>query len=227
MLRLTVDAPDAPGAPDIPDASDAPDAIALAVAALADGRVVAFPTDTAYGIGADPRNRAAIDQVYAIKGRPRDLPLILLAADAADFAGWAELDADVMRVVTPFWPGPLTLVVPAGDLTPAFLRARDGSIGVRIPAHATAKALLARSGPLATTSANRSGESSPRSGADVAASFAAAPAPEILLDAGPTSHPADSTVLSLMGPPRVLRAGALAASDLRAFFTLRGAPPTA
>ena len=197
-----------------------PDAVERTAAALAEGGVVAFPTDTAYGLGADPRIRAAIDRIYEIKGRPRSLPLILLAADVADLAGWAKLTAAVKQVVTPFWPGPLTLVVPAGDRTPGYLRAQDGSIGVRIPAHAAARALLARTGPLATTSANRSGGASPRSGDDVAASFIADPAPDVLLDAGPTLHSADSTVLSLVGPPSLLRAGALSESDLRAFFTL-------
>lgn len=196
--------------------ADAPESLAAAAAAVSRGEVIAFPTDTAYGLGADPRSKAAVAGVYALKGRPRDLPLILLAASPDDLAGWAELPAPALNLARKHWPGPLTLVVPAGPKTPAAICAADGSVGVRVPAHPAALRLLALTGPLATTSANRSAEPSPRSADDVAAAFATGPeTPAVLLDAGATPLAVDSTVLSLVGAPRILRQGALAERDLR------------
>ncbi|MBM3268078.1 MAG: threonylcarbamoyl-AMP synthase [Candidatus Sericytochromatia bacterium] len=196
--------------------ADSESGIAEAAAAISRGEVVAFPTDTAYGLGADPRSAPAVDRIYAIKGRPREMPLILLAASTDDLAGWAVLSPRALDLASRHWPGPLTLVVPAGAEVPSAIRAADGSIGVRVPAHPAAIGLLARTGPLATTSANRSGGPSPRSADDVAAAFGEAPErPHVLLDAGATRHAADSTVLSLVGEPRILREGALREGDLR------------
>ncbi len=195
----------------------APESLAIAAAAIAHGEVVAFPTDTAYGLGADPQAPAAVAAIYELKGRPSDLPLILLAAAATDFAGWAQLTSQALNLAGKHWPGPLTLVVPAGPKAPLAIRAADGSVGVRVPAHPAALRLLGLTGPLATTSANRSGEPSPRSADAVAAAFRTAPAgPAVLLDAGETTHAADSTILSLLADePRILRHGALAERDLR------------
>lgn len=195
-----------------------PVAIEAAVEALALGQVVAFATDTAYGLGARPDSPEAVEAIYALKGRPAHMPLILLASDASAFDGWAELDAAAdslaSRLAREFWPGPLTLVVPSGPRSPLKVATPEGTVGVRVPAHLAARALLGRTGPLATTSANRSGGPSPRSADDVEAQLGGDPLLAILLDAGPTHHGADSTVLSLVGEPRILRAGALTAGQL-------------
>lgn len=195
-----------------------PAALRQAIEAISAGHVVAFPTDTAYGLGVLPDSASAVDRVYALKGRPRSLPLILLAADMDDFAGWAELPEAARPLASRWWPGPLTLVVPAGPRTPKFLRAADGTVGIRIPAHPMARRLLAETGPLATTSANRSGSASPRNADDVVAAFGGEDGgenePAILLDGGHTRYEADSTVLALSPAPRILRQGAVSREEL-------------
>ena len=190
--------------------------IAEAARQIAAGKVVAFATDTAYGLGARPDDPAAIEAIYALKGRPAHMPLILLAADARDFAGWADLGRSELaeRLSREFWPGPLTLVVTAGPRSPRRIATPEGTVGVRIPAHPAARSLLQLTGPLATTSANRSGGPSPRSAGDVEQQLGDDDLLALVLDAGPTYHAADSTVLSLAGAPRILRSGALSAEQL-------------
>ncbi len=185
-----------------------------AARALATGAIVSFPTDTAYALAAGPEHPAALAGIYRMKGRPAHLPLIVLAASRAELADWAVLSPEAERLARAFWPGPLTLVLPAGPRARAPIATPEGTVGVRIPAHPIAAALLARTGPLATTSANRSGAPSPRSAEDVERQLGTDPDLAILLDSGPTSHDADSTVLSLVGRPRILRAGALTAQQL-------------
>ena len=192
----------------------APEAFQAAVGAIAAGHVVAFPTDTAYGLGVRPDSAEAVDAVYALKGRPRALPLILLADTVEALEGWALLPEAAGTLIARWWPGPLTLVVPAGCRTPAHVRAADGTVGVRIPAHPAALALLRATGPHATTSANRSGGASARRAQDVQDAFAGEAEPALLLDGGPTLHGADSTVLYLAGPVRILREGAVTRADL-------------
>lgn len=205
---------------------DDPEAIRAAAEAIATGRVVAFPTDTAYGVGVRPDLAAAVDAVYVLKGRPHSLPLILLAATVEDFAGWAELPELAGALAARWWPGPLTLVVPAGPRTPPNVRGADGTVGVRIPAHSAALRLLEATGPLATTSANRSGEPSPRKADAVEASFPGEDEPAVLIDGGPTLHGADSTVLTLVPAPRILRRGAVSAEDLRPLLPGLGEAPS-
>ena len=130
--------------------------IEAAATALASGRVIGFPTDTVYGLACSANSKEAVARLREIKGRPATQPLILMAAtreEMEEFVSWPEAAADLVRR---FWPGPLTLIV--GALPRADLLGGGGTVGVRIPAHPTALALLRQSGPLATSSANRHGE---------------------------------------------------------------------
>lgn len=191
------------------------EAIAAAARSLALGNIVAFPTDTTYALGIRPDRSAAIDRLYLLKTRPRNRPLILLAASARDLDDWAEFPLEAKAYANFFWPGPLTLVLPAGPLCPDALRAGDGSIGVRVPDHGVAWELLRATGPLATTSANLTGCPSPRSADAVAATFSIhSERPAILLDGGPTRFELDSTVLALGARPRILRPGAISKAAL-------------
>jgi len=181
--------------------------------ALAGGLVV-LPTDTVYGVGTRPDDAAATGRVFAAKGRPRDLELPVLVPSYEAATGIAVFDERATTLADRFWPGALTLVLPrtarssgwdlGGDVT---------TIGVRVPRHPLAVALLARTGPLAVTSANRSGEP-PASRCDDAVA-ALGDAVGIVLCDERALDAAPSTVLDLAhGPPRILRQGALTAAEL-------------
>ena len=173
--------------------------IAEAAAALARGEVVAFPTDTVYGLAVRP---GAEERVYAIKERPRGLPLILMAATIGELEAFAVFDDRARELARRWWPGPLTLVLPAVE---------DGTLGVRIPDHPIALDLLRAAGPLLTTSANRHGEPEALT-ADSAAGLAGLAG---VIDGGRVPGGTPSTVLSLAGAqPEVLRAGAVASREL-------------
>ncbi len=133
--------------------------IAAAVDALKRGRVVGLPTDTVYGIAADPRSEDAVFALYELKGRSGRKPIPLLVASAAQAGMVAELSPDVEEYALSHWPGALTLVLPRRTVMPGWVGdpARK-TVAVRVPDHPTTLALLARTGPLAVTSANRAGE---------------------------------------------------------------------
>jgi L-threonylcarbamoyladenylate synthase len=193
------------------------DAIAEAAARLRDGHVVAFPTETVYGLGADTFSAAAIERVYALKGRPLDNPLIAHVLDEpqarAVVAGW---DGSCARLARRFWPGPLTLVLPRAPDVPEAATAGWPTIAVRAPDHAVARALLAAfGGSISAPSANRSGHVSPTTARHVADDFADA-ADLLILDGGPCAVGVESTVLDLSGAvPCVLRPGAVTLEALR------------
>jgi L-threonylcarbamoyladenylate synthase len=199
MLRLTV----TPG-----ETGD--QAIRTAAARIVAGGVVAYPTDTLYGLGADPRNADAIRQVFAIKGRPDDKPLPLIAGNLDAAEGVAILTPLARRLAGRFWPGPLTLVVQAHSSIVAEVHGGTGRVGIRVPAHAVARALAeAAGGAVTATSANRSGDP-PGSDPDEVAALAAYGLPT-LLDAGPSPGGPPSTVLDVTGHvPLLLRPGAVA-----------------
>lgn len=189
-----------------------PDAAALrqAAAALRAGQLVAFPTETVYGLGGAATDPEAVRAIFAAKGRPPTNPLIVHVADVAAARtlsrAWPEV-AD--RLAAAFWPGPLTLVVPARAGLPTEVTAGLPHVGVRIPAHPVALALLAEAGvPVAAPSANRSNEVSPTTASHVAASLGGTV--PIILDGGPTAVGIESTVLDLTGPtPVLLRPGGI------------------
>jgi L-threonylcarbamoyladenylate synthase len=194
------------------------EAIAEAAAALSAGRLVAFPTETVYGLGADARNARAVAEVFAAKGRPSFNPLIVHVPDLAAALQLAEFGDSARQLAKAFWPGALTLVLPRrpdsgiADLTTAGL----DSIAVRVPAHAVAVALLRAAGrPIAAPSANRSGHVSATTAAHVEADLGERV--HMLLDDGPTPLGLESTVVDVSGPaPRVLRLGGIARAALAA-----------
>lgn len=185
-----------------------PAAIRAAAEALSAGQLVAFPTETVYGLGADALNAAAVDRIFAAKGRPADNPTIVHVATPA------ALD-DLVTVVPPaareliarLWPGPLTLVLPAAPSVPAVTRGGLPTVAVRMPSHPVALALIAAAArPVAAPSANRSGRPSPTAARHVLDDLG--DAVSVVLDAGPSPLGVESTVLDLSGErPVLLRPG--------------------
>jgi len=180
--------------------------LASAVAALAGGEVVGVPTDTVYGIAADPFSREAVESLFAAKGRPAVKPIPILAADVGGGERIGRLEGAALRLAGLHWPGPLTLVVRRAPGLPEWIGdPRRDSVGVRVPDHPVALALLAAAGPLAVTSANRTGR--PPVADHAAAREVLGDAVAVYLE-GRGAGGAASTVLDLTGPePRLLRPG--------------------
>ena len=195
-------------------AAGSPGAPATAAGALAAGQLVVIPTDTVYGIAARPDRPAALAALFAAKARPANLALPVLAADPRQAAGVGRLDGLAGVLAAAFWPGPLTIVVARAPGFDADLGGDGASVGLRVPAHDEVLALLALTGPLATTSANRSGEPTPATAAEVAGVFGASVA--VYLDGGRARSGAASTVVSVAGDTlAVLRAGPISEGQLR------------
>lgn len=185
---------------------------------LSSGLLAVIPTETVYGIAASPRLPAAIESIFEVKGRDRSKPLPVLCADIDAIATVVVLDQDARRVANRFWPGPLTLVLPRASGFDADLgNGRDDSVAVRVPARPLTLELLSIAGPLAVTSANRSGDAPARTVAEAQAIFGDGVR---YLDGGPCDGQ-PSTVVSLVGEPTVLRIGALAGDEV--LSELRGA----
>jgi L-threonylcarbamoyladenylate synthase len=179
-----------------------------AVELLRAGELVAFPTDTVYGVGALVWDAAAVAKLYAAKLRPLDKAIPVLLADPADLPLVARnLPPVALHLAERFWPGPLTLVVPKAERVPPEVTAGGESVAVRVPDHPLARALIRAAGaPLATTSANLSGQPSPVTAEEVAAQLAGRVA--MILDGGRCPGGVPSTVADLTGStPRVLRPG--------------------
>jgi L-threonylcarbamoyladenylate synthase len=198
------------------DPADIDDAvIADAAAVIRAGGLVAFPTETVYGLGADATNAAAVARIFAAKGRPSYNPLIVHVSDAdsahAVVSEWPDTARDL---ATRFWPGPLTLVLPKCEAIPDIVTAGLPTVGVRVPAHPIALALIrAAARPIAAPSANWSTGVSPTDASHVAASLDGGP--ELILDAGPTSVGIESTVLDLSsGVPTILRPGMISRAQI-------------
>jgi len=186
-----------------------PENIARAAALLRVGRLVAFPTETVYGLGGDAGSERAVGAIFAAKGRPRFNPLIVHIPDLAEAERIARLDDRARALARRFWPGALTLVLPRREDSGISLLACAGldTVAVRVPAHPVAQALLRAAGrPIAAPSANRSGRVSPTAAIHVAAEFGddAAAGIALILDGGPTQIGLESTVLDLYGPQAVL-----------------------
>lgn len=185
-------------------------AVAEAARALAAGGLVAFPTETVYGLGADASNSEAIARLYAAKGRPRFNPLIAHVANLDAAQQRSVFNRDAERLALAFWPGPLTLVLPKSPTCDVSNLALAGleTIALRVPAHPVARELLAAFGkPIAAPSANRSGHVSPTSAAHVLADLRGRI--ELILDAGPTAVGLESSIVSCVGEPALLRSGGL------------------
>ncbi|MCE6959484.1 threonylcarbamoyl-AMP synthase [Cereibacter sphaeroides] len=186
-----------------------PEGIADAARILGDGGLVAFPTETVYGLGGDARSDLAVARIFEAKGRPRFNPLIVHLPDLETARRYARFDDAAERLAGAFWPGPLTLVLPLGEapLSP-LVTAGLPSVAIRVPAHPLARELLrAFGGPLAAPSANPSGRVSPTRAAHVIEGLAGRI--EAVLDGGACEVGVESTILGLDGPPRLLRPGGL------------------
>ena len=188
-----------------------PGAIDEAALILGSGGLVAFPTETVYGLGADATNAEAVAKLYAAKGRPAFNPLIAHVTDVAAARALACFGADADKLAAAFWPGPLTLVLPKREPCPVAELATAGldSIAVRVPAHPIARALLGRLGkPVVAPSANRSGHVSPTTADHVLADLA--DRIDLVLDDGPTLVGVESTILACLGDEvTLLRPGGL------------------
>jgi L-threonylcarbamoyladenylate synthase len=189
--------------------------ISRAVAVLRAGGLVAFPTETVYGLGADATNANAIARLFAVKGRPAGHPLIVHVADRAGFERVGEVTDAAARLAGALWPGPLTLVVRRrhGAVADAVTGGRD-TIAVRVPGHALALELLERfDGPIAAPSANRFGRVSPTTAADVKADLG--DDVDVVLDGGPCDVGVESTIVDCtIGEPEILRVGGVPAATL-------------
>jgi L-threonylcarbamoyladenylate synthase len=188
------------------------DAAATADAArvLGAGGLVAFPTETVYGLGADATSGPAVARLYAAKGRPAFNPLIAHVTDVAAAERLARFDADAARLAKDFWPGPLTLVLPKAAGCPVAELATAGldTIAVRVPAHHVARDILAAFGkPVVAPSANRSGHVSPTCAAHVAADLGGRI--DLIVDGGATPVGVESTIVACLGEPVLLRPGGL------------------
>ncbi len=188
--------------------ADEPAAIEEAAAILRRGGLVAFPTETVYGLGADVFQPLAVARVFEVKARPSFDPLIVHLADAGDVGRVSRSgDPRVGALAARFWPGPLTLVLPRRPEVPDLVTAGLDTVGVRVPAHSAARRLIAAAGtPLAAPSANPFGYVSPTTAAHVAELLGSAV--DLVLDGGPCRVGVESTVLSLAGDrPVILRPG--------------------
>jgi L-threonylcarbamoyladenylate synthase len=194
-----------------------PEHIGRAAQVLRDGGLVAFPTETVYGLGGDATNERSVAEIFAAKGRPRFNPLIAHVPDLAAAERLARFDARARAVAQSCWPGPLTLVLPRRADGPMSLLACAGldTVALRSPDHPVAQALLRAAGiPVAAPSANRSGAVSPTRAEHVAESLAGRV--ELVLDGGPCRVGVESTILDLSGEtPTLLRPGGIPREVLR------------
>jgi L-threonylcarbamoyladenylate synthase len=196
-----------------------PSSIAKAVAILAAGGVVAFPTETFYGLAADARNERAVERIFEIKGRSFNNPLALIISRADDLRLLTDyVPAAAKTLMTAFWPGPLTILFKASPAVSPRLTAGTGKIGVRISSHPIAQALVARMGrPVTATSANLSGGKECITAVEVRGQMANVNLP--VIDGGPTPGGRGSTFLdATVDPPVLLREGAISDATIRALL---------
>lgn len=192
------------------------DRIDAAGEVLKNGGLVAFPTETVYGLGANGLDDVAVRKVFAAKGRPVDNPLILHVSSPCDVKLFAETIPDIAyRLMDRFWPGPLTLVLPRRDIVPDVVTGGLDTVAVRMPDHMIALLLIARAGvPIAAPSANISGRPSPTSAKHVISDLQGRI--DMIIDGGVTGIGVESTVLDVSSdPPSILRPGGVSVEDLQ------------
>jgi L-threonylcarbamoyladenylate synthase len=196
-----------------------------AATSLRSGNLVAFPTETVYGLGADATNKAAVAHLYQVKGRPSDHPLIVHISSMANLDNWArEIPEYAIKLARAFWPGPMTLILPRTNLAKDYITGDQDSVGIRVPSHPLASALLTEfedQGGLgiAAPSANRFGKVSPTTADDVFEELSSYLWPtDLILDGGPCQVGVESTIINCTQDiPEILRPGAISAfmiSDL-------------
>ncbi|TMH20636.1 MAG: threonylcarbamoyl-AMP synthase [Betaproteobacteria bacterium] len=198
---------------------------------LREGQLVSFPTETVYGLGADARNAAAVRRIFAAKKRPADHPLIVHIADASVLPRWARsIPPGARALADAFWPGPLTLILPRARDVGDIVTGGQDCVGLRVPGHPVAQALLAQFASLggegiAAPSANRFGRISATTAQHVADDFGEEIA--LILDGGPCRHGIESTIVAFTdGEASLLRPGALSVAELSRVLG-RPLPPAA
>ena len=190
--------------------------IKVAARLILEGKLVAFPTETVYGLGADALNEEAVRRIFEAKGRPADNPLIVHIADFNDLKKLArEVPREAKLLAERFWPGPLTIVLPKRDEVPLVTTGGLDTVAVRMPAHEIALALIRASTPVAAPSANISGKPSPTLAEHVVDDFYGRI--EVIIDGGPTKVGVESTVIDLSSErPTLLRPGGLPLEEIEA-----------
>ena len=190
--------------------------VRLAGSIIRSGGLVAFPTETVYGLGANGLDPAAVEGIFRAKGRPSDNPLILHVAKKSDVKDlWTRVPEEARLLMDAFWPGPLTLIFNRSSLVPDQVAAGLPTVAVRMPDHKTALALIRAAGvPIAAPSANLSGRPSPTTAQHVKADLEGRI--DLILDGGPCRVGLESTVLSLCGTPTILRPGGVTREMLEA-----------
>ena len=191
-----------------------------AAASLKDGNLVAFPTETVYGLGADATNKEAIARIYQVKGRPTDHPLIVHISSITNLDKWAkDIPEYAIKLARSFWPGPMTLILPRTDLAKDCVTGSQNNVGIRVPAHSVALELLKEFESLgghgiAAPSANRFGKVSPTTADDVNKELSAYfNTKDMVLDGGPSSVGIESTIINCtQNYPTILRPGAITQS---------------
>jgi L-threonylcarbamoyladenylate synthase len=199
------------------------DALALAAKQLQHGHLIAFPTETVYGLGADAQNESAVAQIYKVKGRPQDHPLIVHIGDWQLMGEWAEEIPDfAIDLARAFWPGPMTLILKRSDLAKDFVTGNQNTVGIRVPNQTLALQLLNEFSKIggkgiAAPSANRFGQVSPTTAEAVREEIGAyLSADDAILDGGPCSVGVESTIIDCTGAnPRILRPGAITESMIK------------
>lgn len=192
--------------------ADGPKAIARAVKVLKKGGIVAFPTDTVYGIGAPAFDVESIERLYEVKGREHAKAIAILISSQDELKLVAVANKAALRLAKRFWPGPLTLVLPRNPKVPEAL-SQGATIGVRVSDHAVARGLLAAVGPMGVSSANVSGQANTRTADEVLAQLGGRI--EMVLDGGQTPGDRPSTVVDLTGEkPKVLRVGPISEEQI-------------
>jgi len=193
------------------------DAMARAAASIKSGALVAFPTETVYGLGADATNAAAVARIYTVKGRPADHPLIVHLADMQDVADWSDDIPDyAIALARAFWPGPMTLILKRSSLAHDFITGGQETVGLRVPNHVIALALLNEFKKIggkgvAAPSANRFGHVSPTTAQAVSEELAEfLDSDDLILDGGPSLVGVESTIIDCTSDhPKILRPGAI------------------
>jgi L-threonylcarbamoyladenylate synthase len=192
-----------------------PDDIARAAAILRGGGLVAFPTETVYGLGADATNPDAVRRIFAAKGRPADHPLIVHVADAGELGAWArEIPENARHLADAFWPGPLTLILRRSASVSDLVTGGQDTVGVRVPSHPVAQLLLrAFGGGIAAPSANRFGRISPTTAEHVRSELG--DRVDLVLDGGASEVGIESAIVDVSGDvPRLLRPGMIGAGQI-------------
>jgi len=196
------------------------EALKVAASSLLAGNLVAFPTETVYGLGADATNQSAVAKIYKVKSRPSDHPLIVHISSISNLDKWAkDIPEYAIKLARSFWPGPMSLILPRTDLAKDFITGGQDNVGIRVPAHNVVLSLLkefeAQGGyGIAAPSANRFGKVSTTTAADVIAELSDYFSPyDLVLDGGQSEVGVESTIINCTNPtPIILRPGAITAA---------------